>query len=62
MTNIDSRKIKALVVIQHCSRNLNTDKCYLLYQAIKNKQVWAKLDKHIVWTSKNFKNVFSVLI
>ena len=33
----------------------NTDKCYLLKSGNKNEQVWAKLDRDIVWESNDLK-------
>ena len=30
---------------------LNTDKCDLLLSGNKNEQIWAKLDRDIVWES-----------
>ena len=34
---------------------LNTDKCHLLISGNKNEQMWAKLDKNIVWESNDIK-------
>ena len=34
---------------------LNTNKCHLLIPANKNEQMWAKLDRDIVWKSNNVK-------
>ena len=34
---------------------LNTDKCHLLVSRNKNRQMWAKLDRDIVWESKDVK-------
>ena len=34
---------------------LNTNKCRLLISSNKNKQMWAKLDRDIVWESKDIK-------
>ena len=34
---------------------LNTDKCHLLISGNKNKQMWAKLDRDIVWESNDVK-------
>ena len=34
---------------------LNTDKCHLLISGNKNEQMWAKLDRDIVWESNDVK-------
>ena len=34
---------------------LDTDKCYLLMSGNKNEQMWAKLDRDIVWESNDVK-------
>ena len=34
---------------------LNTDKCNLLISGKKNEQMWAKLDRDIVWESNDVK-------
>ena len=34
---------------------LNADKCHLLISGNKNEQMWAKLDRNIVWESKDVK-------
>ena len=34
---------------------LNTDKCHLLISGNKNEQMWAKLDRDIVWESSDVK-------
>ena len=34
---------------------LNTDKCHLLVSGNKNGQMWAKLDRDIVWESNDIK-------
>ena len=34
---------------------LNTDKCYLLISGNKNGQIWAELDRDIVWESNDVK-------
>ena len=34
---------------------LNTDKCHLLISGNKNEQMWTKLDRDIVWESKDVK-------
>ena len=33
----------------------NTDKCHVLISRNKNKQMWTKLDKNIVWESNDIK-------
>ena len=33
----------------------NTDKCHLLISGNKNEQMWAKLDRDIVWESNDVK-------
>ena len=34
---------------------LNTDKCHLLMSGNKNKQMWAKLDRDLIWESNDVK-------
>ena len=34
---------------------LNTNKCHLLILGNKNEQMWAKLDRDIVWESNDVK-------
>ena len=34
---------------------LNTNKCHLLVSRNKNRQIWAKLDRDIVWESNDVK-------
>ena len=34
---------------------LNTNKCHLLLSGNKNEQIWAKLDRDIVWESNDVK-------
>ena len=34
---------------------LNIDKCHLLISVNKNEQIWAKLDRNIVWESNDVK-------
>ena len=46
---------------------LNTDKCHLSVSKNKNGQMWAKLDRDIVWESNDvktlgIKNMFLLMI
>ena len=68
----DSNLKTALETLEHNSEpaigwfetnyiKLNTDKCHLLISGNKNEQMWAKLDRDIVWESNDVKPLRTTL-
>ena len=40
-----------------CYMKTNTDKCHFIISGNKSEQMWAKLDKDIVWQSNDAKRL-----
>ena len=40
-----------------CYMKTNTDKCHFIISGNKNEQMWAKLDRDIVWESNDAKRL-----